>query len=49
MHPLLALSSLSCVMTMRMNGAPVVSFEQLVLRDDDDDEDEDEDEWCTHC
>jgi len=27
-----------------MNGAPVVSFEQLVLRDDD----EDEDEWCTH-
>jgi len=41
-HPLLALSSLSCVMTMRMNGAPVVSFEQLVLRDDDDDDDEDD-------
>ena len=30
-----------------MNGAPVVSFEQLVLHDDDDDEDEDE--WCTLC
>ena len=28
-HPLLALSSLSCVITMRMNGAPVVGFEQL--------------------
>ena len=45
-HPLLALSSLSCVMMMtmrmRMNGAPVVSFEQLVLRDDDDDDDEDD-------
>jgi len=26
-----------------MNGAPVVSFEQLVLHDDD------EDEWCTLC
>ena len=49
MHPLLALSSLSCMMTMRMNGAPFVSFRQLVLHDDDDDEDEDEDEWCTRC
>jgi len=44
-HPLLALSSLSCMMMMRMNGAPFVSFEQLVLRDDD----EDENEWCTRC